>query len=138
MQSTFKHPQIFADLLTFSQLYYPLHANFPKSFRFAVGEKILSEISEALRLIVLANAVDKESYQGCRSGCLSIRKARASIEVIRGFILMAWKLKNLSHGALGELTPRLETISKQASRWESWFIERMHITAQTSTANQAA
>lgn len=138
MHSSFKHPQIFADLLTFSQIYYPLHANFPKSFRFAVGEKILSEISEALRLIVLANAVDKTSYQGCRSGCLLIQKARASIEVIRGFILMAWKLKNISHGALGALTPRLEAISKQAARWESWFVERMRVTAQSSAANQAA
>ena len=127
MDSTFKHPQIFADMLLFSQIYYPLHSNFPRSFRFAVGERILSEISEALRLIVLANSVDKKSELGCHDGCRYIRQIRASIEVIRGFLLMAWKLKNISHGALGELSPRLEAISKQAARWEQWFVGKLSV-----------
>lgn len=43
------------------------------------------------------------------------------MEVVRGFLLLAWKLKFLSHGAMGELSPRLETISKQAARWGQWF-----------------
>ena len=42
MQRVFKHPQIFTDLLTLSQMYYPMHHNLPKPFRYAVGERILS------------------------------------------------------------------------------------------------
>ena len=52
---------MFADMLLFCRLYYPLHNNLPKPFRFAVGERILAESAECLRAIVLANAADKAS-----------------------------------------------------------------------------
>lgn len=124
MEREFKHPQIFADVLTFSQLYYPLHNNLPKPFRFAVGERILAELAECLRLIVLANAADKHCVTGCAEGAAHVRRVRAGVEVIRGFLLLAWKLKFVSHGAMAELSPRLEAISKQAARWGQWFESR--------------
>lgn len=121
MEREFKHPQIFADVLTLLQLYYPMHNNLPKPFRFAVGERILAELAECLRLIVLANAVDKKSATGCAEGVVHLRQIRAGVEVVRGFLLLAWKLKFVSHGALTELSARLEVISKQAARWGQWF-----------------
>ena len=121
MERTFKHPQIFADMLVFCQLYYPMHNNLPKPFRFAVGERILAESAECLRAIVLANAVDKKSPAGLAEGAAQVRRVRASVEVIRGFLLLAWKLKFISHGALAELSTCLEAISKQAARWGQWF-----------------
>lgn len=121
MQSEFKHPQIFADILTLSQIYYPLHNNLPKPFRFAVGERILDELAQALRLILLANAVDKRSATGCAQGEIQVSHVRACVEVIRGFILLAWKLKFISHGALTQLSTLLESISRQAARWQQWF-----------------
>ena len=124
MEREFKHPQIFADMLVFCQLYYPMHNNLPKPFRFAVGERILAESAECLRAIVLANAVDKHSAAGCVEGAGHVRRLRASVEVLRGFLLLAWKLKFISHGALAELSPRLEVISKQAARWGQWFESR--------------
>lgn len=124
MEREFKHPQIFADVLTLIQLYYPMHNNLPKPFRFAVGERILAESAECLRAIVLANAVDKTTPGGCVEGLAHVRRARASVEVIRSFLLLAWKLKFMSHGALAELSPRLEAISKQAARWGQWFESR--------------
>lgn len=123
MRHEFKHPQIFSDTLLFCQLYYPIHNNLPKPFRFAVGERILAETADCLRLIVLANAVDKESAAERREGALHLRRARAGVEVIRGFLLLAWKLKFISHGALAELSARLEAIGKQAARWQQWFEE---------------
>ena len=124
MEREFKHPQIFADMLVFCQLYYPMHNNLPKPFRFAVGERILSESAECLRAIVLANAADKSAPAGCAEGAAHVRRIRASLEVIRGFLLLAWKLKFISHGALAEMSPRLEAISKQAARWGQWFESR--------------
>ena len=124
MEREFKHPQIFADMLVFCQLYYPMHNNLPKPFRFAVGERILAESAECLRAIVLANAVDKSAAAGCAEGAAHVRRLRASVEVLRGFLLLAWKLKFISHGALAELSPRLEAISKQAARWGQWFESR--------------
>lgn len=121
MEREFKHPQIFADVLTLCQMYYPMHNNLPKPFRFAVGERILAELAECLRLIVLANAVDKHSPAGRAEGAEYVRRVRASVEVVRGFFLLAWRLKLLSHGALTELSTRLESISKQAARWGQWF-----------------
>lgn len=122
MDKQFKHPQIFADVLVLCQMYYPMHNNLPKPFRYAVGERILAELAECLRLIVLANAVDKESAAGRSEGALHVRQVRAAVEVVRGFLLLAWKLKLLSHGALTELSVRLEAISKQAARWQQWFV----------------
>lgn len=46
MEREFKHPQIFADVLTLLQLYYPMHNNLPKPFRFSVGDRTLSELAE--------------------------------------------------------------------------------------------
>jgi hypothetical protein len=44
-----------------------------------------------------------------------------SVEVIRSYLLVAWQLKLLSHGGLHELTGVLESVSKQAVRWQQWF-----------------
>ena len=104
-----------------ARLYYPLHNNLPKPFRFAVGELILAESAECLRAIVLANAADKASAAGLAEGAAQVRRVRASVEVMRGFLLLAWKLKLLSHGGLTTLSTCLESISKQGARWEQWF-----------------
>lgn len=124
MQREFKHPQIFADVLTLTQMYYPLHQNLPKPFRFAVGECILAEFAQALRLIVLANAADKKTAVGCLEGAGYVKQVRAGVEVVRGFLLLAWQLKFLSHGALVDLSARLEAVSRQATRWQQWFEQR--------------
>lgn len=121
MQREFKHPQIFSDLLMLCQMYYPMHAALPKPFRFTVGERLLSEMAECLRLIVLANSVDKSARSGREEGAMHLRRLRASIEVIRGFFIMAWKLKLISHGALADFSSRLESVSRQASSWQQWF-----------------
>lgn len=122
MNREFKHPQIFADVLALTQLYYPLHNGFPKPFRFAVGERILAELAECLRWVVLANSVDKRSPKGCAEGAVLVRSLRAGVEVVRGYLLLAWKLRLLSHGALAEVSLLLEAISKQAARWQQWFV----------------
>jgi hypothetical protein len=54
-------------------------------------------------------------------GAAQLRGVRASIEVIRGFLLLGWKLKFISHGALAELATRLEVCGKQAARFVQWF-----------------
>lgn len=95
--------------------------NFPKSFRMSVGQQVLDELAACVRAIVLANAVDKASPQGCAEGAGHVRQLRASVEVVRAFLLLAWRLKYLSHGALADLSARLEAIARQAARWGQWF-----------------
>ena len=48
-------------------------------------------------------------------------EVRVSVEVIRSYLLVAWQLKLLSHGGLHELIGVLESVSKQAVRWQQWF-----------------
>ena len=124
MEREFKHPQIFSDVLSLFQIYYPVHNNLPKPFRYAVGEQVLAELAACMRSIVLANAVDKHSRAGCAEGVGHIHRVRAGVEVVRGFFLMGWRLKLVSHGALTELAARLEAIGKQAARWQQWFEAR--------------
>lgn len=121
MKSEFKHPQIFADLLVLCQMYYPMHSNLPRAFRQAVGEQVLQELTTCLRSIVLANSSEKTTPAGRSRGALQVQNARAGIEVVRGYWLLAWKLKLLSHGALAELSQKLEAISRQAAKWQQWF-----------------
>jgi hypothetical protein len=121
MQRVFKHPQIFTDLLTLSQMYYPMHHNLPKPFRYAVGERILAELAECMRLVVLANSVDKGCDLERVKGANYVRQVRAGVEVIHGWMLLGWKLKLFSHGAVAEMGARLESISRQAARWQQWL-----------------
>lgn len=121
MRTEFKHQQIFSDVLTLCQLYMPMMQNFPKPFRMSVGQQILEELAACVRAIVLANAVDKTTAQGRSEGVAYVRQLRANVEVVRAFLLLAWKLKYLSHAALADLSARLEAISRQAARWGQWF-----------------
>lgn len=102
-------------------MYYPMHQNLPKPFRLTVGEQILRELGECLRYVVLANAVNKQCSVGRSEGAKYVRALRADIEVVRGFLMLSWKMKMLSHGALTHLSVGLESISKQAARWQQWF-----------------
>lgn len=102
-------------------MYYPMHQNLPKPFRLTVGEQILRELGECLRYVVLANAVNKQCSVGRSEGATYVRALRAGIEVVRGFLMLSWKMKMLSHGALTDLSVGLESISKQATRWQQWF-----------------
>lgn len=121
MNQVFKHPQVFADLLTVFQMYYPMHQNLPKPLRLSVGERVLQELTQCLRLVVLANGVDKQCPQARSGGAAYLRELRAGVEVVRGMLLLCWKMKALSHGALTALAVRLESVSKQAARWQQWF-----------------
>ena len=121
MRTEFKHPQIFADVLTLCQLYMPMMQNFPKPFRMSVGQQILDELADCVRAIVLANAVDKATAQGRSEGAQHVRQLRASVEVVRAFLLLAWRLKYLSHAALADWSARLEAMARHAARWGQWF-----------------
>lgn len=121
MEKDFKHPQIFSDLLMFYKRYYPIHAGLPKPFRFTTGESILTEITQCLKLVTLANQCNKNDAIARAKGSESLGQLRVSIEVIRSYLLVAWQLKLLSHGGLHELTGVLESVSKQAARWQQWF-----------------
>lgn len=117
----YQHPKIFSDVVEITKIYYAVHANMPRPFRNAFGESILGELSAILRLIILVNTVDKASGPERAEASRLLREIRARLEVVRGFLMAGWALKTLSHKHIGVLTTRLESISKQATKWQAWF-----------------
>jgi hypothetical protein len=65
--------------------------------------------------------IRKQEAAGRVRGSRALGEVRVSVEVIRGYLSVAWRLKLLSHGGLHELTGVLESVSKQAVRWQQWF-----------------
>ena len=122
MKKETKHPQIFSDVVTIFEIYYRIHDGMPKSFKITVGEKVLDRLSNAMHSIVLANNVDKKTKEGRLQGSLYITQLRGDIEIALAFILLGWKLRFVSNGAIAELSERFENISQQALRWEKWFL----------------
>ena len=127
MEQAFKHPQIFADLLSLLQIYYPVHNRMPKGFRFTVGEQVLKELGHCMRLVVQANGLDKNRSEDCAKGATVLLQLRSGIEVVRAYFITAWKLRFLSHGALTDLSQLMEGIARQAARWQQWFAARAQV-----------
>jgi hypothetical protein len=121
MRAEYKHPQIFSDMAVLFEMYYRIHEGMPKSFRMAVSDKVLSEIASAMRLAVLANGVDKKTTQGRRAGAEHLATLRSHIEVSHAMVLLGWKLRFVSNGAMAELSERFENIVTQALKWERWM-----------------
>lgn len=117
----YQHPKIFSDVVEITKIYYAVHVNMPRPFRNAYGESILAELSAILRLIILVNTVDKRSVTEREEASRKLREVRARLEVVRGFLMAGWSLKTLSHRHISALTMKLETISKQATKWQAWF-----------------
>ena len=116
----FRHPQVFSDVLILYKQYYAAHSNLPKMFRVTVGDSILRELAECMRLITMAN-FNKTETNDTREAIMLLKDLRGRIEVIKTWFLLAWEMKLISHGFYAELSKRMEAISKQAARWQQWF-----------------
>jgi hypothetical protein len=117
----YQHPKIFSDVVEITKIYYAVHTNMPRPFRNSFGEGILDELSAIMRLIILANASDKKCPTERSAASHLLRDVRARIEVVRGYLMAGWSLKALSHKHIAALTAKLESVSKQATRWQGWF-----------------
>ncbi len=117
-----KHPQIFSDIVVLFEIYYRIHEGMPKSFRVAVSEKILDRLSNAMHFIILANNVDKKTKIGREKGVSNILHLKAEIEIAWSFVLLGWKLKFVSNGAMAQLSEQFENIISQTLKWEKWFL----------------
>lgn len=120
IMSDYKHPRIFADLLTLFKKCYGAHQGLPKILRIAIGEKILHEIVECMRVVVLAN-VKKATRDDLVFGLKKIRELRGRIEIIKAYFLVVWEMGHYSHIFFAELDDRITEISKQAAKWEAWM-----------------
>jgi len=120
MGTEYRHPKIFADFLALFKQYIAVHKNLPKLFRVTVGTQIMREITESMKIIVLAN-LNKSSAEDFRDGEKLLKTLRGKIEILKCYFLMAWEMKCISHGLYADILGRMEEISRQAAKWQVWF-----------------
>ena len=121
MRSTFKHPQIYSDVIRFHKLYRQAHKHLPKDLRVTTGEQILAEITTCLGCVAAANFVNKSDTEARRRAARELVHMRERLEVIRAFLILAWEERAISHHQLANLSARLDELGKQASGWQQWF-----------------
>ena len=120
----YKYPKVYSDLVALYQCYYSQYKRFPKSFRFATGERILHQIDDCIHYVIEANLVDKQDQNACNDAIVLLRKVRSNLIVIRSFLHTGWKLKIISHKSLADFQIRLDSIEKQAAKWQQWFVAK--------------
>ena len=116
----FSHPPLFIDFLKLYKQYYKAHQNLPKLFRVTIGERIMEELSEAMKLIVMANFNKKNKIQMEESQKF-VLSLRGKTELLKAYFLIGWEMKFISHGLFADISEKLEAISKQAYSWSEWF-----------------
>jgi hypothetical protein len=121
--ANYKHPKIFADFLILFKEYYGVHKNLPKIFRVTIGTEIMREMSESMKLIILAN-LKKKNKEEYKEGLDYVKNLRGRIEVIKAYFLIAWEMKLISHSFYANILERTGEISKQAAAWGVWFEEQ--------------
>ena len=120
MATEFSHPPLFIALLKLYKQYYGLHQNLPKLFRVTIGEHILLEMAEAMKLIVMAN-FNKKYPQRTEETSQMVLTLRGKIEVLKAYFLIGWEMKFISHGFYALVNDKMEEISKQAYSWGAWL-----------------
>ena len=121
MRSSFKHPQLYSDTISFHKHYRRCNQNLPKDLRLTTGKQILQEITTCLGCIAAANFADKSDEQARFRAVKQLTHMRERLEVIRAFLILFWEEKALSHHQLADLSTRLDELGKQATRWGQWF-----------------
>jgi hypothetical protein len=119
-KETFKNPPIFVDFLQFYKKFYKSYSNLPKIFRVTMGKDVLVEVSSCMKYVCEINFQKNISYKENKSIDI-IHKLRATIELLKSYILFAMETKIISNGFFIELFACLEKISKQAAAWEKWI-----------------
>ncbi|MBU4082847.1 four helix bundle protein [Patescibacteria group bacterium] len=91
--------------------------NFPREYKYSLGQKLKETASELLDWIIITNSKeDKGIY---------FPEINARIERLRIHLRVAYDLKIINVKKLEFLNRFLEEISKQVSGWEKWFFDNL-------------
>lgn len=122
----FQHPPIIMDLLFAFKQWYGIHQHLPKLFRITISTKMIEALSECIELAVMINFSNKAigEFAMVKEKLLELR---GKIELLKGYAMVSWEMKFISHGFYGQYSERLENISKQAASWYSWFVNKYKV-----------
>lgn len=116
----FRHNKIYYDLQKLYKLYWNQHKHLSKAFRFTTGEQILNELTQAIRLSVLANLQGKSRSSHAKA-IEYLFELSAILETVESLLILAWELRLLSHGGLALLSEQIGHIQRQVAGWRKWF-----------------
>jgi len=93
---------------------YTLVKNFPKSYKYSLGQNILDLAWETLDLIILANNLPNKEKS------VSIVQASVAFDKLKMRLRLAWELKIINHQKLAFLVETNEEIGKMLAGWLKW------------------
>ena len=108
----YDHISIFQKTYVLTVNVYKATGNFKKEYKYTLGEKLKLLCSELLDLIVVVNAAEDKLK--------SLEKLNNRLETLRIHLRLAFDLKAISRGQLGELNRQIEEIGRQIGGWQKW------------------
>ena len=108
----YDHIIIFQKTYVLTVNIYKATGNFKKEYKYTLGEKLKLLCSELLDLIVVVNSAENKLEP--------LEKLNNKLETLRIHLRLAFDLKAISRGQLGELNRQIEEIGKQIGGWQRW------------------
>lgn len=98
------------------QYLYLLIHNFPKEYKYTLGQSILDLGWKALDMVILANLLPNHEKGG------KIRQVSAAFDQLKTRLRMAHELKLISYKKYAYLIEQSEEIGKMINGWLKWAI----------------
>jgi len=108
----YNHLPIFQLTYQLALAIYRATHQFPREYKYTLGQKLKEIISDLLNLIVAANSKEDKA--------VTLEEARAKLEQFRIHLRLACDLKTLGPKRYEFFNRTLEEISKQLSGWLEW------------------
>lgn len=108
----YTHIPIFQSTYVLTINIYKAAGNFKREYKYTLGQELKKVCHELLELIVKINAVED------KSGLLKELDNR--LETLRIHLRLAFDLKAVSRGLLGEFNKQIEEIGRQIGGWQKW------------------
>ena len=108
----YDHIPIFQKTYILTVHIYEATGHFKREYKYTLGEKLKLLCNEFLDLIVIGNSEENKLK--------SIEKLDNKLETLRIHLRLAFDLKVISRGLLGEFNKQIEEIGKQIGGWQRW------------------
>ena len=108
----YDHIIIFQKTYVLTVNIYKATGNFKKEYKYTLGERLKLICDDLLELIAIVNSAENKLEP--------LEKLNNKLETLRIHLRLAFDLKAISRGQLGELNRQIEEIGKQIGGWQRW------------------
>ena len=110
--SRYAHIPIFQKTYQLTLAVYKAADHFKKAHKYTLGDKLKNICGELLDLIVVVNKAEDKK--------ISLEQLDIKLETLRIHLRLAFDLKTISPGLLGELNKAIEEIGRQIGGLKRW------------------